>query len=263
MENKNYVKFGDWEAYDYNPDFKKNSIVLVGLPGIGNVGKIVTDYLVKTMNATRAMRLFTTSFPHAAYMNRDGTMRRPTVNIYQFMKGKQDFILIAGDLQPTNEKTSYELTRLVFEIIGQGNIKLVTTLGGIGNDLMREIPKVFYTATETDLITKYKKIYDVENITFGSVGPIVGITGTFLTEAQLRGIHGTCLIGETINKELYIGLGGAIEILKILSRVYGLDIKTKVLDKEFSKLKEVAEDAPTMMNQEEKPTIGKELSYIG
>lgn len=254
--------FEKWEVTGDVSKFKPKPILFVGLPGIGNVGKIAADFLVSRFKATAVVDIFSLSFPHSAFMNQDGTVRRPTMGLYQFTKNRQNFVVMAGDLQPLNTTECYELTKLVFELMG--DIQLVTTFGGIGVEDLTDPLRVGFVGTTKDVLTKYKKAYGVNNFTPGSIGPIVGTAGTFLTEAKARGIDATCIATDTYNKPLYLGINGSIQILKVINKAYSLGIDTDKLDDEFSKLRDMAEVTAEPEPEEHKSlAVSKDSSYIG
>ena len=41
----------------------KNPILIEGLPGIGNVGKIAVDFIIENLNAKKIFEIYSYSFP--------------------------------------------------------------------------------------------------------------------------------------------------------------------------------------------------------
>ena len=56
---KKYAKFGKFS----------NPILVEGLPGIGNVGKVAVDFLVDELEAKRVMSFTSNTFPHSVFIN--------------------------------------------------------------------------------------------------------------------------------------------------------------------------------------------------
>ena len=56
--------------YDLNPDLKR-PILIEGLPGIGNVGKIAADFLCEKIGAEKFATIYSESFPPAVMLDND------------------------------------------------------------------------------------------------------------------------------------------------------------------------------------------------
>ena len=52
-----------------------NPILLVGLPGIGNVGSLVVQYLIQQLNAKEFAELYSHHFPYMVIVTPDGGHR--------------------------------------------------------------------------------------------------------------------------------------------------------------------------------------------
>ena len=51
----------------------KNPILIEGLPGIGNVGKLAVEHLIDSINATKFADMYSKDFPPQVFINPDGT----------------------------------------------------------------------------------------------------------------------------------------------------------------------------------------------
>ncbi|MEM4397568.1 MAG: PAC2 family protein, partial [Candidatus Woesearchaeota archaeon] len=47
----------------------KNSVLIVGLPGIAHVGKIVCDFLIEELKAKKIAEFFSYSMPNSVFVN--------------------------------------------------------------------------------------------------------------------------------------------------------------------------------------------------
>jgi proteasome assembly chaperone (PAC2) family protein len=239
-------------------DAAKNGKLIVGLPGMGNVGKVTVDYLIKKLKPEHMYQIFSTCFPHSAYITKEGQIRRPEINIYYHRY--HDLFFLAGDLQPLGEKECYELTRMVVDKIQPSEI---ITLGGVGLAIAKEKPKIYAIGTDNKITEIYAKKMEAESRTYGIVGPIVGVAGTFLTEAQsrLKSIPAVCLAVETVNKECYVGFDGAYELITSLNQALKLGLNFDEIDKDMKIIKGI-----TNTEIIEKPKAakkGNDNSYIG
>ncbi|MGI0053623.1 MAG: PAC2 family protein, partial [Thermoplasmata archaeon] len=53
----------------------KDPVLVEGLPGVGNVGKLAADYLKETLPAVPFATLYSKFFPPQVYVREDGTIR--------------------------------------------------------------------------------------------------------------------------------------------------------------------------------------------
>ena len=60
----------------------KNPLVIEGLPGMGNVGKVTADYLADELKATLFAELYSDNYPYHVFVNEDDTVDLPRNNIY-------------------------------------------------------------------------------------------------------------------------------------------------------------------------------------
>ena len=60
----------------------KDAILVEGLPGIGNVGKVAVDFLIDELKAKKIYELFSHTFPHSVFVNEENLVELPTIEIY-------------------------------------------------------------------------------------------------------------------------------------------------------------------------------------
>ena len=63
------------------PKFKK-PILIEGLPGIGNVGKIAVDFMIEELGAKKLYSFFSYKLPHSVFVNTDNLVEMPKLEIY-------------------------------------------------------------------------------------------------------------------------------------------------------------------------------------
>ena len=141
-------------------------------------------------------------------------------------------ILLGGDVQPVDAVSSYEFSEKVLDIAEQFKGKEIITLGGIGLSEEPKKPKVYCTGNTRAIIQKYKNKM-VNNQLYGVVGPIVGVSGLLIGLAGKRKIDAISFLAETYGHPMYLGIKGAIEILRVLNKELKLNINMKRLHKEI------------------------------
>ncbi|MBW2996225.1 PAC2 family protein [Candidatus Woesearchaeota archaeon] len=247
-------------------------ILIEGLPGIGNVGKVAVDFLIDELKAVKLYELFSYTFPHSVFVNEKNLVELPKIEIYyKKMENGNDLLLLAGDVQPIDEVSCYEFSDKILEIMEEFAGAEIITLGGIGLESVPKKPKVFCTGNNIKIIEKYKKDTMLNDSIYGVVGPIVGVSGLLLGLADKKNIPAIAMLSETYGHPMYLGVKGAREILKILNKKVGVDVKLEDLDKEIKDLEKEMMKRTEDLSQVSKQTarkklkgrLGEETSYIG
>ncbi|MBI2669384.1 PAC2 family protein [Candidatus Woesearchaeota archaeon] len=241
-------------------------LLLEGLPGIGNVGKIVTDFLVEELKAQKLYSFFSYSFPHSVFVNEKDLVDMPKLEIYHASLKKHDLLILTGDIQPIDEESCYSFCEEILNIAKQFDCHEVITTGGIGLQHVPEKPQVYCTSNDPQLLNQYIKDFPVQKSIYGVVGPIVGVSGVLIGLAKRRNIKGIALLAETFGHPMYLGIKGAQEILAIIEKKVGQNLNLKQMSKEIIELeKDVMKktkewEAVTSAGAKAKQ---KEINYIG
>ncbi len=252
----------------------KSPVLIEGLPGIGNVGKIVVDFIIEKLKAKKIYEFSSYSFPHSVFVNEKNLIELPKIEIYckkLSKKHKHDLLLLAGDIQPIDEESCYAFTDKVLDICSEHDVNEIITIGGIGLQTIPKKPTIYCTGNNNSIISKYKKGTILNDKLYGIVGPIVGVTGLLLGLSEKRKIPAIALLAETFGHPMYLGVKGAREILKALNKKFGLSINLKDLDKEINTLeKEMLKKTEEFSNISKRTALKKlgaklkeETSYIG
>ena len=261
-----------WKIKQIGKKPKLNNVVLVeGLPGIGNVGKVAVDFMIDTLKAKKLYELFSYTFPHSVFVNEKNLVELPSIEIYYKKIKGNDLLLLAGDVQPIDEVSCYEFCEKILDIVESFKGKEAITLGGVGLQNVPKKPKVYCTGNSHKIIDKYKKGTGVNEKLHGVVGPIVGVSRILLGLAEKRKIPAIAFLAETFGHPMYLGVKGAREILKILNKKLNLKINIKNIDKEvmdienemIKRTEELSEVSKQTALKKVKGKVEKEISYIG
>ena len=248
-----------------------NAVFIEGLPGIGNVGKVVVDFIIDELNAVKLCDFFSYSLPHSVFVNEKNLVELPRIELfYKKMKGKNDLLLLAGDIQPADEITTYEFCETVLDMLKNYNVNEIITLGGIGLPEIPKKPKVYYTGNSKNIIKKYQSKL-LHNNLYGVVGPIVGVTGLFLGLAAKRKMEAITFLAETYGHPLYLGVKGAREILRVLDSNLKWGLNLDKLEEEIEEIeneiikrtKELGDVTKQTALKKLKGKLGGDISYIG
>jgi uncharacterized protein len=232
---------GDWEISLYKNIKMDNPILIEGMPGIGNVGKIVMDMLIEETGASLFMTFFSRSLPNSVFVNENNLVDLPKISMYHKRVDGRDIILLTGDVQPMTPESCFDFAQLIADRFKKFKGDHIVTLGGIGLGELPDTPKVYVTGNNKDFVNSIISGFDKmhlkhEKKIYGHVGPILGVSGVLLGISRKSGINAYCLLAETYGHPMYIGLKGAKKILEILNKQYGVAIKLEKLNKEIVKI---------------------------
>ncbi len=204
---------------------------IFGFPGIGNVSKIVVDFLIDKLNAKKVMDIYSNEFPNMVIVKEDFTIDTPKIEVFKY----KDLLLFSGDFQPSNEVASYNLSEELVKIAKSLKVKEIITLGGIALEEEPLKPKVYAAMNDK----KYKKILEKVGVYFNKRGAnlIIGLSGLILFYAKVNKIKAFSLLSETSGKPNSIGLRASKSIIDVLNKYLKLKVSTKDLDEEIKKLK--------------------------
>lgn len=240
----------------------KNPVLIEGLPGIGNVGKVATDFIIDKLHAKCVYEFNGTSIPHSVFVNEKNLVELPKIELYVKQHPNRDILFLAGDVQPITEEACYDFCEKVIQVCNELGCTDFVALGGIGLKQIPKHPKLYCTGTDKNTVNEFKKNTGVSSNLYGVVGPIVGVSGVLVGLAGKRKQKAVALLAETYGHPMYLGVKGARELLKVLNKYLKLKLDLKQLDAEIEELEEEMitrgpEKMPKMRRQ-----VG-ETSYIG
>ncbi len=195
----------------------ENPVLVEGLPGFGNVGKLAGRLLIEFTRAEVFAELYSPSFPDYVFVNKDGICRPPRYEFSAATFGKTQFLILTGDAQPSREDVVAHYT-LCDEILGfaeQFGCRFIATMGGVPQP--RPAGEVYVAATSDKLAVE---TMEKGAVLYGS-GRIVGAAGLLLGLAKERGWNGVCLLGATTG--LKADKGAAFNVFKLLMRLFGVE----------------------------------------
>lgn len=227
---------------------KLNKPVLIeGLPGMGNVGKITLDFIIESLKAEKIYEIYAHYFNHCVFIQENGSCKLPTIDIfYKKIRGK-DFLFATGNIQPIDERGCYNFCFELVEWFKNVHGIEIITIGGIGLEDVPKEPAVFICSSDRKMILKYKD-KEIGVNAFNIVGPILGVSGVLVGVSQLEKIPAITILAETFGNPLHLGINGSRKILKLLENKLKLGLDLKSLDKEIKDIeKEIKEKMDKIM----------------
>lgn len=247
----------------------RNPILVEGLPGIGNVGKIALDLIIDRLGAKKIGSFQSYSFPHSVFVNEDNLVELPAIEVFvkQFKGSKRDLVFLVGDVQPLDEESCYQFSDTVLDMANDLGCSEIVTLGGIALKQAPKDPQVFLTGNNKNFVKQYQQGTQLNNKLYGVVGPIVGVSGVLLGMASKRQIKAVSLLVETYGHPMYLGVPGARELLRVLNTKLALKLNMKQIESELAELEEdLAENpelSPSLARRSLVKLRKKDTNYIG
>jgi uncharacterized protein len=232
-----------------------NPVLIEGLPGIGQVGKLVAEYMIHQLGAGKIGEIHSIYFPPQVILDENGLARLARNELFLYHTEEKDILFLVGDHQSTSNEGHYILADQYCEIAEELKVKRIYTLGGFGVGHLVNEPRVLGAVNRAEL----REEIEAAGVTFTRDEPgggIVGAAGLMLGLSAQRGIDAVCLMGETSG--YIVDPMAAASVLAVLSKLAGVPVDPTKLNDRAAEMEKVIE---TMV--EDGKGKDEELSYIG
>jgi uncharacterized protein len=246
----------------------KDPVLIEGLPGVGNVGKLAADYLKDQLPAKPLATVYSKFFPPQVYVSEEGIIRLVSNDLYYWKAGGsgRDLLVLGGDYQGISPEGQYEITERVLDYCHGLGVREVFTLAGFAQGRVVDEPRVLGAATNPERVTDLKK-YGVTFSRNDPGGGLIGASGLFLGLGRLFGMEGACLMGETSG--YFVDPRSAEAVLHVLCQVLSLKIDFAALKAKAQEIDRIAQkihDAEQKSGESSSTTAERprdDLGYIG
>jgi uncharacterized protein (TIGR00162 family) len=238
----------------------KSPVLVEGLPGVGNVGKLAAEHLLEQLKAKKFADIYSKFFPPQVLLDDDGVIRLVS-NQLHYAKGKgkrPDIVFLVGDYQGLTPEGQYELSDHVLQLSKKLEVSRIYTLGGYGVGRMIDKPRVLGAATDKDLVEEMKE----KGVVFSKGEPgsgIVGASGLLLGLGAVEGLKAVCLMGETSG--YFVDPKGAEAVLRVLASILNVEIDFSELESKAQQIDAIASKLKDLETPQEPRR--EDLGYIG
>jgi len=230
-------------------------ILIEGLPGIGQVGKLVAEYMIHMLGAGKIGEIHSIYFPPQVILDETGLARLARNELFLYQSEGRDLVFLVGDYQSTSNEGHYILADQYCEIAEELKVKRIYTLGGFGVGHLVDEPRVLGAVNRAELRPEMEEA----GVTFNRDEPgsgIIGAAGLMLGLSARRGIDAVCLMGETSG--YLVDPMSAASVLAILSKLIDVPVDPTRLNDRAAEMEKVIEGLV-----EGEKLKDEELSYIG
>jgi len=250
------------------PKLKKPDL-LVGWPGIGNIGIITVDTLRSRLRAEEMGEIEPWDFFYPTKVRiKDGVLddlEFPRNKFYYKRLKDKDLMFFIGEEQPSGRgKTyaeggkAYEMANLVLDVAEKFGCRRVYTSGAAVALTHHMVPpRVWAVATTRDLVNEARNyvntvlMSEVEGR--GNEGNITGLNGLLIGVAKKRGLEGICLLGEIpdyLSRVPFPYPKASKSVLEVLEIILGVSIDFGNLDDMAAQMENVIENVYNQFPQE-------------
>ncbi|QSZ66825.1 proteasome assembly chaperone family protein [Methanofollis aquaemaris] len=230
-------------------------ILVEGLPGIGQVGKLVVEHMIQELGAEKIVDIISVFLPPQVLIDPGGVVRLPANEIYLWKGEEKSIAFLIGDFQSTSNEGHYLLADAYLDVAEELGVKRVYTLGGFGVGHLVEEPRVLGAVNDEKLI---EEVTEAGGVMAGDEpGGIVGAAGLLLGLATERGMDGICLMGETPG--YLVDPKSAGGVLAVLTRLLGVEVDPTQLAVHAAEMEKILARYEEMERGKEEES----LNYIG
>ncbi|UCG48266.1 MAG: PAC2 family protein [Phycisphaerales bacterium] len=238
----------------------KDSAMLCGWPGIGNIGINAVDSLRQALRAKEFAEIEPWDFfdPRKVIIE-EGLLKDlefPTNRFYFQRVAGKDLIFFIGQEQPTEGrnryaegKKAYRMANMVLDVAEKLNCRRVYTSGaGVAQIHHTARPRVWAVPNTPSLIGQIRQyrntvlMSDIEGAK--SHGVITGLNGLLLGVAAKRGFEAVCLMGEIpyyLQAAPWPWPKGSKSVIEVLAAILGLKIDVSQLDALAARIEQTIE----------------------
>ncbi len=203
----------------------ENPIFIEGYPGIGLVGHIAANFLIKEMNMEMIGYIESEFLPPMALILEGKP--NPPLRFY----GTDNIILAVADIYTTPTLVN-AIAREIISYLKENNAQKVISLGGMGIGFFKEQMEVWGVGASEEENRELENA-GIKVLTYGS---IMGMSGKMLWEASKEGMKAYVLLGETFGDRP--DPRAAANVIEALKKFVPMELSTEPLLKEAQMIEE-------------------------
>ncbi len=199
--------------------------LIVGLPGMGRVGYVSVNYIIRSLDAELVAEIYSTHFPPHLLVRGKGLSDFFVGRLYDSEKA----LLFTADVQPQNPEGQNEVCDALLSFLHRKGVfgPVVAAAAFVVQDV-GESRKVFVAGNSEDIIRRFSNLGGMPL----DGGVIVGINGAIVGWARYYSVEAAVLLGETWSVIVEFDetdYRAAKAVVDVLAKFLGVKTDTSVL----------------------------------
>lgn len=192
-------------------------ILLMGLPGMGMVGKMTVAYLIEELLAEEVVRIYSSFFPSICFLDKGGLGRLTRCELYAVNDAdtKPNFLIFTGDCQPLS-CGMVQVMSTVLDVAQENDVDTVITIGGLRTQSGPDVAAFVFSEEDATFLEQH----DVEMLSSGQVTGAVGVMTALAAERDIKSFG---LLGR-LYSEAPVDPIAAKNVLQKLIKIYKIDL---------------------------------------
>ncbi|MDP2216821.1 MAG: proteasome assembly chaperone family protein [Methanolobus sp.] len=244
----------------------REPIFLVGLPGVGHVGKLVAEHIIEELDAEKVIEIYSHHFPPQVLVDENSEAHLVNNEMYICSTDESDILILVGDHQSATAEGHYQLCDLYLDIAEELGVKRIYTLGGFPTGQLTYSEEVLGAVNNPDLKEELQR----SGVVFRENEPgggIIGASGLLLGLSKFRKMDAACLMGLTSG--YLVDPKSAQSLLKVICKLFTIEIDEGPLEERAKEMEKIVARLKEVEQQQQQPTIpqatirDEDLRYIG
>lgn len=255
--------------------------MVVGWPGIGNIGAVTVDTLRQSVGADELGEIEPWDFFYPSkVIIRGGVLRDmefPTNKFYYKRLPERDLLLFVAEEQPSGSgrvyaegSDAYQMANLVLDVAEKFGCRRIYTSGAAVSQTHHEArPRVWAVATDREVLSEARRQANTVPMSEaegrGDLGSITGLNGLLIGAARKRGFEGMCLMGEIpdyLSRVPFPYPRASRSVLEVLAALLGVEIDYRALDEMTEQMENVVGNVFQQFPQEVRDRIEQRRQAI-
>ncbi|HUY00644.1 MAG TPA: PAC2 family protein [Candidatus Deferrimicrobium sp.] len=241
----------------------RSPIVLIGMPGIGLVGKLAVLSVINSLKCSLYGEIYYHDFPPHVIINQ-AQINMPKIVIYtkQLPESlEHDLIIMTGDYQPTTSLGIYALSDFICQLCQKLQAHLIISTGAFVPESMDEKRKVYISSTNQTWIDFFLSSSTQSTVILKG-GYISGANGIIPAWSAIHyDIPGVCILADTLPL-LQIDPVASKELIRVLNALFKLEVDETLLDGRIEEIEHMTSQLLDVM-QKKHDEKEKPQPYIG
>ena len=226
-------------TYESRPKLNR-PILIEGLPGVGNVGKIAADFICEKLNGRRFATILSDDLPQQVLLDEECVANAVDNELWYAQVNGQDIVFLLGEAQGTTPQGQFNLSKIVFDIVLPYDPSMIVTLGGYGTGKVVNDPRILGAVSDSKLKSRMEG-YGIGFYPNEPQGGIVGCAAILISFGKAYGIDSVCIMGETSGYVL--DHKSSNKVIAVLGEMLGTEFDTSEMQAEIDKIDEINNQA--------------------